>query len=418
MQYKKTLGIGLAVFLAYCIGLISNTNVFAQSTSAEKPKIKDFGKSLKKFEKREKDNSKADKQKANAPDDETIRVKTDLVISEVLVVDRKGNAVLDLKQSDFVVAEDETPQKIEVFSFGENAAIPRTIVLIIDYSGSQVPYIKDSIEAAKMLVDKLSPQDRMAIVTDDVKLLVDFTKDKELLKKKLNSLSKRVSAEELGKSEQFTALLAVLNEMFDEEDLRPVVVLQSDGDEFFALKRTQPAKEGEFLPQLYRSTIFGIVPKNYSYEDVYSVVSKSRATIYSIVPGFRLIGHSPEERLEKTIVMNERQLESLYQRLRRKRIIDTPKQELINMSNWHLKQQLALLDIAKLSGGYLEFLEKPEDAKQVYTNIFAAMNNRYLIGYYPTNLEQDGKRRNVKIEVKGHPEYIIAGRKTYFAPEQ
>jgi hypothetical protein len=85
--------------------------------------------------------------------------------------------------------------------------------------------------------------------------------------------------------------------------------------------------------------------------------------------------------------MNERRLESFYQRLGRKRIIDTPKQVLINMSNWQLKQQLALLDIAKLPGGYLEFLEKLEDAEQVYKNIFAAMNNRYLIGSYPTNLE-------------------------------
>jgi hypothetical protein len=44
------------------------------------------------------------------------------------------------------------------------------------------------------------------------------------------------------------------------------------------------------------------------------------------------------------------------------------------------------------------------------------MNQRYLIGYYPTNLEQDGKRRDVKIEVKGHPDYIVVGRKSYFAP--
>jgi VWFA-related protein len=417
MCYKKTHGLVLLILTGICLFLISPSTFLAQSTRSEKPKIKDFGSSLKKFEKKAKDNSSSNVQESKVTDEETIRVKTDLVVSEVLVIDRKGNAILNLKESDFVISENGAEQKTEVFTVSEKATIPRSIVLIIDYSGSQLPYIKNSIEAAKVLVDKLPPQDRMAIVTDDVELLVHFTKNKELLKKKLNSLNKRVLAHELGKSEQYSALLVVLNEMFDEEDLRPIVVLQSDGDEFFALKRTQPAKQGESLPQLDGSTIFGIAPKNYSYEDVYSVVSKSRATIYSIVPGLRLIGHSLEGRLEKTMVMNDRQLEIFYQMLGRKRVIDTPKQELINMSNWYLKQQLSLLDIAKLSGGYLEFLEKPEDAEKVYSNIFAAMNNRYLIGYYPTNLVQDGKRRDVKIEVKGHPDYIVVGRKTYFAPE-
>lgn len=51
--------------------------------------------------------------------------------------------------------------------------VPRTIVLIIDYSGSQLPFIKNSVAAAKVLVDKLGPKDLMAIVTDDVELLLD-----------------------------------------------------------------------------------------------------------------------------------------------------------------------------------------------------------------------------------------------------
>jgi len=46
------------------------------------------------------------------------------------------------------------------------ATVPRSIILIIDYSPSQFAYIKDSIEAAKVLVDKLKPRDRMAVVTD------------------------------------------------------------------------------------------------------------------------------------------------------------------------------------------------------------------------------------------------------------
>jgi hypothetical protein len=46
------------------------------------------------------------------------------------------------------------------------------------------------------------------------------------------------------------------------------------------------------------------------------------------------------------------------------------------------------------------------------------IENRYVVGYYPKNEARDGTRRSVKIEVKGHPEYVVLGRKTYFAPEE
>jgi len=78
---------------------------------------------------------------------------------------------------------------------------------------------------------------------------------------------------------------------------------------------------------------------------------------------------------------------------------------------------MPLFAIAKLSGGYTDFLEKPEDAENVYSNIFKVINNRYLIGYYPTNKERDGKRRNVKIEVRNYPEYTVTGRTGYFVSQ-
>jgi hypothetical protein len=45
------------------------------------------------------------------------------------------------------------------------------------------------------------------------------------------------------------------------------------------------------------------------------------------------------------------------------------------------------------------------------------INRRNVIGYYSTNKEHDGKRRKVNVEVRGHPEYTVMGRKSYLAPE-
>ena len=113
-------------------------------------------------------------------------------------------------------------------------SLPRSIALINQYQ--QFPYFKSSIDAAKLLVDKLNPQDKLAIVTVNVKLRMDFTKDKILLKKTLNSLKKEdiVGAE-------FDTLLAVLNEMFTNEDRNPIIIFQGDGNEIIWLKTDDDA---------------------------------------------------------------------------------------------------------------------------------------------------------------------------------
>ncbi|HKO35737.1 MAG TPA: hypothetical protein VJV21_04620, partial [Pyrinomonadaceae bacterium] len=164
-------------------------------------------------------NERARRAKKRAADeDDVVRVDTDLVVAAVLVLDREGKIVTGLSKEDFVVKEDDGLQEVASVSLGDSKDMPRSIVLIIDYSGSQLPYIKTSIEAAQMLVEKLNPKDRMAVVTDDVNLLVDFTTDKELLKKRLESLKESALSGTVGTSDQYDALLATMTELFSPED--------------------------------------------------------------------------------------------------------------------------------------------------------------------------------------------------------
>src|SRR5687768_2286175 len=216
------------------------------SQTGEKPKLKDFGSSLKKLKWDPQRNATAEVNSGRGSDNEdVIKIETSLVVSELLVLDKQGRPVQGLKDSDFLISEDGTPQQVGHFLLGDNRSLPRSIVLIIDYSGSQFPYIKNSIEAANVLVDQLGPRDQMAIVTDDVELLVDFTNDKRELKKKLNKLLEKSYGhggsffpfgfggvrKRFGKSAQYSALMATLKEAFDEEDQRPIVIFQTDGDE-------------------------------------------------------------------------------------------------------------------------------------------------------------------------------------------
>ncbi|MGZ8844435.1 MAG: VWA domain-containing protein, partial [Pyrinomonadaceae bacterium] len=235
------------------------------------PRLRDFGSSLSRTL-----NEKAglNGQRPTTDDDDVVRVETDLVVCPVLVVDAQEKIVTGLTLEDFIVREDDKPQEVASFSLGDSKDLPRSIVLVIDYSGSQLPYIRTSVEAAKMLVDKLNPKDRMALVTDDVKLLVDFTGDKELLKTQLDGLKTKALAGTIGFSEQYDALMATLNELFNREDIRPIIIFQTDGDQLEALKGNEPTNPY-------------VLPRKYGLEDILTATEKTRATVYSVISGVR-----------------------------------------------------------------------------------------------------------------------------------
>jgi len=376
--------------------------VHAQSAPDERPKLKDFGSSLKRLKWDEKlgtavENKSAPK-KIDAPTgDDVIRVETNLVVCSVQVLDPRNNWISNLTKDDFIVTENGRPERVAHFSLGNDVAVGRTIVLLIDYSSSEAPYIKDSVEAAKILVDKLGPRDIMAIVTDDVKLLVDFTRDQKKLKRALDSLYGRNRGHQYGNSMQFSALMAVVREMFTSEDLRPIVIFQTDGDELFELHPSVP--NFRFIPNSSeRPRPRG---QNFSLRDLYNAIEKSRTSVYTIIPGSRYI---------------EAQSSSQQQLLSpAPPVIDMGHMRRYSMNDYRRWQQLAAAGAA--IGGWTAYLQQPEEAADIYGKILADINSHYILGYYPSDKTHDGKRRRVQVEVRGHPEYATTGRKTYFAPE-
>lgn len=153
-------------------------------------------------------------------------------------------------------------------SLGDGSTVPRSIVLIIDYSGSQAPFIENSVAAARTLVDKLKPNDRMAIVTDDVALLAPFTQDKKKLKAGLDSLRKKAKSGRPGRSEQYSALMATLKELVGGVQ-RPIIIFQTDGDELSKLRSAANIPPGVEAPPMLRDQF-----KEYSLEDIYTAAQR------------------------------------------------------------------------------------------------------------------------------------------------
>jgi hypothetical protein len=135
--------------------------------------------------------------------------------------------------------------------------------------------------------------------------------------------------------------------------------------------------------------------KEFSLDDVYKAAEKSRATIYTIVPGFRLIDLSLNEQLEQG---KRARQQSMYAALNglspksRATMIARWEESLNSYTDediksgveWDLKVQEALARVAEITGGWTSFLERPEQASEIYPRIFADINRRYVVGYYPT----------------------------------
>lgn len=341
---------------------------------------------------------------------DVLRIETDLVIAEFDVWDKRGRRISGLQRDDFRVDEDGVPQNIDVFSFGKGArGIGRSIILIIDYSQSQAPYISTSINAAKVLIDMLEPEDKLALVTDDVQLLENFTSDKARLKDRLESLRAKSLNGKFGRSRQLSALYAAVSELFEATDKRPVVILQTDGDEYGSLASIVSRRRGENCAE-----------RSFEYAELRSAIEKAGTTIYSIIPGIRL----KDRRDSESFDLVKAELSKLVRQEVMKRGASGPSD--VNVSDqfvrrWiksRLRDTEIIEDLSSITGGITQFLESPDQAAEVYRSILDEMNQRYLIGYYPTNKERDGKKRAINVTFRSGIKYTVKGKSSYLPQDE
>ena len=410
-SFHRHIGAALLPAVLVCVGLAPAAKPL--QVDEKRPKRAKFGSSLKRLQWDEAKQAAVERvgqtKSRDLLSDDAIKLDTLLVLFDLLVVTGdKQQIVKGLKRDDFIVIEDGRPQQVAALAMGDDATRPRSIILIIDYSSSQAPYLKTSIEAAKTLVGKLSSQDEMAIVTDDVEMLVDFTRDRKKLVSTLDKIKKRVfDKHDHGKSLQFTALFAALRELTGYESTRPIIIFQTDGDEAAAFRDQPEADRFAFLR--------GEMPSpDYGLSDIYNAAEKSQATIYSVVTNQRLIG-LPSEEFKKQVA----ELLSARGFIRPGESVSPQRASLIRLYAEVFRQgQLATVRVATITGGWTAWLERPDQADNIYSQILSDINQRYIIGYYPANSVRDGKLRKVEIQVKGHPEYKVHGRASYYAPER
>src|ERR1041384_4575883 len=154
--------------------------------------------------------------------EEIIRVESNLVQLNVGVVDRQGRAITNLSRNDFVVFEDGMRQPILNF---EPTQAPFSLVLLLDLSGSTLPFRSTLKQAALRFIDALAIDDRVAVIAfnEKVDMLTNFTSERKKIAYAIDM------AQGKGGTELFKALSYSLEQLAKEPKRRKAIVVMSDG---------------------------------------------------------------------------------------------------------------------------------------------------------------------------------------------
>jgi Ca-activated chloride channel family protein len=156
-----------------------------------------------------------------------VGAEVEVVSVPVLIFDKGGRFVADLKKSEIQILEDGVPQEITYLASSTGAdRIPLSIALTLDTSGSMQPSIKFLKEAATYFTGKLEGSDQALVVqfNESVKSSSDFTDDTDRLDSFINGL------QVWGGTALYDAVMYSLDRLRDRPG-RKALLLLSDGDD-------------------------------------------------------------------------------------------------------------------------------------------------------------------------------------------
>src|SRR5882762_9897561 len=145
------------------------------------------------------------KEPKKSGDDNVIKVDSDLVSLDVIVKDKKGKAITDLKPEDFTITENGVRQKIEFFDSAlagaevpdktpvvtsapvprQPSSLPRNIIaLVLDEQTTEAGNLKQVRDGTlKYVRERINDNDSVALfsIAGNLQLQLPFTQDKTKL---------------------------------------------------------------------------------------------------------------------------------------------------------------------------------------------------------------------------------------------
>lgn len=307
-----------------------------------------------------------------AQGDDTIRIDSSIVRLNVGVVDKKGHPITSLDKNNFQLYEDGVKQEITRF---EPTAAPFSLVIILDMSGSTIPFRQVMKMSAVRFIDALSPDDRVAVVEfyDKVNLRNDFTTNHRTIANSIELSNGR------GKTQFYKALDFALDKLSKEKSRRKAIIALTDGVDT-AVQDT----DRSVLERLSDDQIPAAI-KPEANDMLNRVLNRADAQGVTIYP-LALPTGDPARLADPT----PRQV-AMYKAARAR-----------------------LQIVADRTGGRLNAINRLEEMGRLYAEVAAEIRTLYTVEYQPTNDKRDGKWRSIRIDVR-NPELVSRTRQGYFA---
>jgi VWFA-related protein len=295
-------------------------------------------------------------------DVEVLKIDTNLVTVPVIASSRTGGYIADLKKEEFKLTEDGVAQEI---AFLASVDAPFYVVLMLDTSGSTKEKLPLIQRAAIDFLEQIRPNDKVKVISFDgvLRSWDDFTSDKTILR---NAISKtRVG----GGTRVYDAVQLAL------DSLRPIqqrkaIVLLTDGVDSYSNR----ASFESTVRDLDESGVI-VYPIRYDTKvETQKMVLQQNADAnvgrLSRVPNPGTLGNPPPPNA------------NIRARL----------------DNAYLLADDYLKKLADRSGGQLSRADTVASLPQAFAAIAGELRTQYLLGYYPTNKNDNPAYRKIQVK--------------------
>lgn len=90
----------------------------------------------------------------------------------------------------------------------------------------------------------------------------------------------------------------------------------------------------------------------------------------------------------------------------------------IRLNRMSIRGHEGMVRIANETGGMAFLPDRIEDLSRVFNHIATELQAQYLLGYYPSNEQKDGKFRKISVKIRNQPDLRIRARQGYYAPRE
>jgi len=406
-----------------------------------------------------------------AQEDEVVKVKSNLVNIDVIVKDKKGKYISDLKAEDFVITENGQPQKLEFFdaplAHGETrkagevttavepAAPPNTVPrnyvsLVLDFQSTDIANLKRVREGAiKYVREQVTDTDAVAVlaVTHGLQLVQNFTQDKTRLIAALENLGAAPDSKNFERrdiAENISNLRDSLNGAPESPGnitstaggsaAARVMIMQRVLAQFIQLRTALSLQQARPVLAALAAIAEGLRPipgkktlvlfsqgfvtpavLDWQVQSTIDIANRANVAIY-IIDSAGLRASAPESGsyVPTTPLGGISAITNQEQRIRAvggETVFDTARQEGLS------REYDILYRLSGDTGG--KFLKGNNDIGLGLERINEEIQARYTLAYRSTNQNFDGSFRKVKIEVH-RPDVQIVSRNGYYAipPEE